>query len=148
MPAWPGGPCPDCGDEMPPKILRCRTCGATLNPSVEFPPLEAPAPVVLPELKLSLEAAPRGAFIGCPNCEKELRIANHYEGCQVQCKHCTAPFLYQRSNAAIRRIGRYLDCPHCQRELRLAEKYMGRRVACKFCDGPIQIVDPTLTESR
>lgn len=142
MAAWPGGPCPECGDTMPPRVLRCRTCGAILNPEIQVRPLLPPEPVVLPEAPSVLPVTPRGSYVGCPNCERELRIANHYEGRQVQCKFCSAPFLYQRDNAAIRRIGRYLECPHCHKELRVAEKYVGCRVACKYCDGQMEIVAP------
>ena len=140
MPAWPGGPCPDCGEEMPPRILRCRTCGAHLSSDVELRPLVPPEPVELPEVRLTSEAAPQGYYVGCPDCEQELRIAARFEGYQVQCKLCSAPFAFVRTNATVRRIAMYLDCPHCGQELRVAWKYAGARVACKFCDGPLRIV--------
>lgn len=139
MPAWPGGPCPDCGDEMPPRVLRCRTCGALLNSDLQPAPVEAPEFVQLPEITAVSDLTPRGYFVGCPNCEQELRIAAKYLGSQVQCKFCTAPFVFTLENATIRQIALYGDCPHCHQELRIAMKYAGKKVACKLCNGAIRV---------
>ena len=35
MPAWPGGPCPNCGEDMPPNMVHCRECRTLLNPELE-----------------------------------------------------------------------------------------------------------------
>jgi len=171
---------------MPPRVLRCRTCGAPLNDEVQPRLIEPPPQVQLPELSKSAAlllppsapAAPspapppplsgplpspaaiqapqpapqtppstavataRGHFIGCPNCEQELRIAARFLGHRVQCKFCTAPFEFQRRNLAIRWLAMFVDCPHCGQELRVAMKYAGTRAACKFCDGALRIEDP------
>jgi transcription elongation factor Elf1 len=142
MPAWPGGPCPDCGDEMPPRVLRCRTCGALLNTELQPGVIEAPEFVLLPEVSPVTDITANGYFIGCPNCEKELRIASKYQGATVQCKICTAPFKFELTNPAIRRIAVYADCPHCKKELRVAVKYLGKKVGCKHCEAAIRVAEP------
>lgn len=139
MPAWPGGPCPDCGDDMPARVLRCRTCGAVLNPDLTPRPIEAAEFIELPEVRVVREVTPAGFYIGCPNCERELKVAAKYLGEQVQCRFCTAPFRFVRHDPLIRRIAAYADCPHCHQQLRMAEKYLGRNVACKNCSGAIKI---------
>ncbi|MFV0445830.1 MAG: hypothetical protein ACK5Q5_19810 [Planctomycetaceae bacterium] len=141
MPEWPGGPCPECNEVMPPRVLRCRTCGANLNPDLQAAPLVAVDSVELQEITVTSELTPSGYFVGCPNCEQELRIAAKYLNHQVQCKFCSSPFLFVSKNATIRQIAIYGDCPHCRKELRIATKYLGRKVGCKFCDGAIRLVD-------
>ena len=145
MPAWPGGPCPDCGDQMPANLLRCRTCGAMLNPSLEMPQIDAPDLGELPEVKVVTEVEAKGFYVGCPNCEAELRIAAKYAGNQVACKFCELPFIFKLDSPTIRRIAVYAPCPYCREELRIAEKYLGKRVGCKHCDGAIR---PTLPKSK
>ncbi len=67
---------------------------------------------------------PIGYFVGCPHCERELRIDGKYIGTQVQCKFCSGAFTYELSK-----------CPHCKRGLRIDGKYIGTQVQCKFCSG-------------
>ncbi len=147
MPAWPGGPCPDCGDDMPARVLRCRTCGVLLNPELQPAVIEAPEFQLLPEVVLVSDVAANGYFIGCPNCEKELRIAAKYLKQTVQCKICTAPFRFDLADPAIRRIAVYADCPHCRKELRVAVKYLGKKVGCKHCDQAIRVSAPDWTSA-
>ncbi|MEZ5943697.1 MAG: hypothetical protein R3C18_20065 [Planctomycetaceae bacterium] len=33
--SWPGGPCPQCGEEMPPRMVRCRYCKFSLEESTD-----------------------------------------------------------------------------------------------------------------
>jgi uncharacterized protein (DUF983 family) len=127
---------------MPPRVVRCRTCGALLNRDLDARPIEAPQFVMLPEVHLVIDTTTRGYYIACPNCEQELRIAAKYVGQNVQCEHCTAPFRFDRVNPSIRKLGFYADCPHCKQELRAADKYLGRKVSCKLCNGGIRFVDP------
>jgi len=127
---------------MPAKVLRCRTCGAMLNPSLEIPDVAAPDLNALPEVQVVTEIQAKGYYVGCPNCESELRISAKYVGQQVACKFCSAPFLFDPKSATIRRIAVYAECPYCRQELRIAEKYLGKRVGCKHCDGAIRTTLP------
>jgi hypothetical protein len=126
---------------MPPNVLRCRTCGAALNAELKSRPVDAPESCALPEVKVMLQLVPKGYFIGCPNCEQELRIAGKYLGNKVQCKFCSAPFIFSFSNPSMRQLALYGDCPHCRKELRIAMKYAGKRVGCKLCNGALHIAE-------
>lgn len=97
---------------------------------------------MLPEVEAVTDVHARGYFIGCPNCEQELRIAAKYIGKTVQCKFCTAPFRLEPQSPTIRLIAVYSDCPHCRKELRVGVKYLGKKVGCKFCDGAIRVLEP------
>jgi ribosomal protein L37AE/L43A len=140
MPAWPGGPCPECGDEMPPRVVHCRTCRRLLNEDLdedtvvepEFVPLKVVAAVAMVEA--------RGVYHECPACARELRINRKFAGHVVRCKHCGAGFTLERDltpHLGVRAY--YADCPHCRRELRVGAKYHGQLVACKFCGGELQV---------
>lgn len=111
---------------------------AELQPGV----IEAPEFRQLPEVTPVTDTIANGYYIGCPNCEKELRIASKYAGQTVQCKVCTAPFKFDPASPTIRRIAVYADCPHCRKELRVAVKYLGKKVGCKHCNGAIRIAAP------
>ena len=145
MPAWPGGPCPQCGEEMPPALVRCRTCRALLNPDLECDSVEIPEFVPLPEIAAMIEVEPAGFFILCPNCRQELRINRKYSGQRVQCKHCSAPFIFDPSVSVPDVTAFYAECPYCQQELRAAHKYLGAKVACKHCGGHIHFVEQATT---
>lgn len=132
---------------MPPRVLRCRSCGALLNSELQPAAIEAPEFILLPEVRVVSDVIARGYFVACPNCEQELRISAKYIGSKVQCKHCTAPFKFEAGNASIRRIAVYADCPHCTQELRVAEKYLGKKVGCKHCDGAIRVLAPVTAAS-
>ncbi len=140
MTAWNGGPCPDCGEEMPARVVRCRCCGAILNDQLRPPPVRPPEPVILPEITMATTVIPKAYLIGCPNCEQEIRIAAKYLLKKVACRHCDAPFVFDRSSPVIRKIAFFVDCPHCGEELKAAEKYLEKKVACKHCDQPIHLV--------
>ncbi len=139
MPAWPGGPCPGCGDEMPPRVVHCRTCRQLLNDELEEDTVVEPTFVPLKELNAVSVAEPRGVYEECPACGRELRINHRYAGQVVRCKHCDAGFTHSNgSTPKASRTAYYSDCPHCGRELRVATKYLGQQVACKFCEGKMQ----------
>jgi hypothetical protein len=140
MSAWPGGPCPECGEEMPPKLIRCAGCRALLNPDLEPGEIVPPEFVPLPEVEAVVDTPVVGYFISCPHCEKELRINARYLGQHVACNFCNGQFQFQVEPPAVRWHAFYTVCPHCSRELRAAKKYRGAKVACKFCNGGIRFV--------
>jgi hypothetical protein len=135
--AWQGGPCPQCGDEMPARVVHCQTCRALLNSELSEDSVEIPAFVPLPEIAVIAAASPKGRYIVCPGCKAELRISDKYKGLNVQCKHCHQPFVYN-SSVVIKAF--YTPCPHCNNELRASPKYMGCKVVCKHCSGHIQLM--------
>jgi hypothetical protein len=142
MAAWPGGSCPDCGEDVPARVVRCRNCGALLNPELAPKEIEPPEFVLLPEVVVVMDISPRGFYVGCPSCERELRIAAKYVGQKVACRFCEAPFVFDLRNPSVRQVAVFADCPRCQKELRAAVKYLGKKVGCKFCNGPIRFVSP------
>ena len=135
--AWQGGPCPQCGDDMPARVVHCRTCRALLNSELTEDSVEIPQFVPLPELAVIAAAPPKGHYVKCPGCHEELRIHTKYKNQKVQCKHCEVPFKYDDS---IRVVAMYTQCPHCARELRASTKHVGAKVGCRFCNGHIQLL--------
>ncbi|MFN9718251.1 MAG: hypothetical protein ACK58L_06115 [Planctomycetota bacterium] len=134
--AWPGGPCPQCGEDMPAKVIHCQSCRALLNSELTEDSIEIPPFVPLPELSVIAAAAPTGHYVLCPGCQEELRIHRKYKGLKVQCKHCNVPFTY-RDTVTVKAF--YTPCPHCKNELRASPRYMGHKVVCKHCSGHIQL---------
>ncbi len=98
MSAWNGGPCPDCGEEAPEAIIRCRNCGRLLNPALQLRPPKPLSSVELPEIRETLPAMVKAYQVGCPGCGERLRIAVKYDGRRVQCKFCRSPFTFSRSD--------------------------------------------------
>ncbi len=141
MPAWPGGPCPSCGLDVPANVVRCPECRDLLNDSLDCDSVEIPAFVPLREIPTMYEVTASGHYCSCPSCHKELRIAHKYAGVQVQCKFCDQPFVFALTDPGITVTAHYFDCPHCQKELRVAPKYVGAEVSCKFCNGLIRPVE-------
>ena len=142
MPAWPGGPCPTCGEEMPEAMVRCRNCRTLLNTDLEVNSVEMPEFVPLPELDSMAEIEPAGIFFPCPNCDKELKIAWKYVGERVACKFCQADFRLDATLAAVKQADVYSKCLHCAKDLRFDPKYVGQKVACRFCGGKLLIQRP------
>ncbi len=138
--AWPGGSCPQCGDQMPARIVHCRSCRALLNSELSEDSIEIPQFVPLPELAVIAAASPKGHYVSCPGCHQELRIHAKYRNMKVQCKHCNIPFTYSPT-VVINAF--YAQCPHCQEELRASMKYVGHKVVCKHCAGHIQLLPET-----
>jgi hypothetical protein len=140
MPAWSGGPCPQCGEEMPPNLVHCQICRALLNTDLNDDSVEIPEFQPLQEIVAMVEVELRGYYISCPSCQQELRIARKYVGKQVQCKICRKDFRLTVDGGAISTIGFFADCPHCKEELRSSPKYLGMKVVCKHCRGHIHFV--------
>ncbi|QDT90566.1 hypothetical protein [Gimesia algae] len=141
MPAWPGGPCPQCGEDMPANLVHCQTCRELLNDDLEHDTVEIPAFHPLKELATCCDAYPVGYFFQCPDCRKELRVHKKYLGKQVSCKFCQAPFALRIDASKAISQGFYTSCPHCRQELRIAHKYLDTVAACKFCKGHIQLLE-------
>lgn len=140
MPAWQGGSCPDCGEEMPPLLIHCRNCRRLLNDDLNDDTIVEPVFIPLKEIKTAIAIAPRGVYDGCPACARELRINRRFEGKVVRCKYCAASFtMLPQDNLHDGRKAFYANCPHCQQELRVAAKYLGQQVACKFCSGELTV---------
>lgn len=93
-----------------------------------------------------IELAPRGYFIQCPDCHRELRINGKYIGQTVSCKHCDGRFTFDPTSEKVVVEACYADCPHCSKELRVGHHYLGEKVACKFCGGKIQLVKADQSE--
>lgn len=168
MPAWPGGPCPECGEDMPPRLMTCQSCRAPLNSDLivalpdlpEFIPFEEVTEDETPdsEVRLSGEIsadqefvqAPEqpaiadapilGIYINCPQCANSLKVDRKYIGQNVQCKFCESPFLLdQRTNPSMAIQAVYCACPHCNETLKAATGYVGQSVQCKHCQGYLKI---------
>lgn len=140
MPAWPGGPCPACGEDMPALVVHCRSCRQLLNDDLEEDTVVEPAFMPLKEIAAVASVDPEGVYDDCPACGRELRINLKYAGQVVRCKHCRAGFTLSSQVAPVAgRRAYYADCPHCRRELRVGAKYWGSQVACKFCGGQLRI---------
>lgn len=139
MPAWPGGPCPTCGEEMPEAMVRCRNCRTLLNTDLELNSVEIPAFVPLPELDTMNDIEPLGIYTPCPKCGKELKIARKYFGERVACKFCEYDFRLDPALPAIKQADVYSKCPLCHKDLRFDPKYIGQKVACRFCTGKLYV---------
>ena len=142
MPAWPGGPCPQCGDDMPQNMIHCRTCRQLLNLELEKDSVEVPTFFPLQEVESVVEIIPVGLFVECTKCHQELKINRKYLGQRVQCKFCSADFKLDPTSNAVMGADSYSQCPHCQEQLRYSSKYVGSKVACRFCGGKVHIVKP------
>ena len=141
MPAWPGGPCPQCGEEMPATMVHCRMCRALLNIDLESDSVDLPAFIPLPEIDSYVELKPRGYFISCPHCDRELKVNAKYVGQRVNCVSCAGEFDLDFGNPGIDKTGFYADCPHCTQRLRVSKKYIGVKVSCKFCGEKLRFVE-------
>jgi hypothetical protein len=139
MPAWLGGPCPDCGQDMPAKLIHCQFCRCLLNDELHCSDVEVPEFFELKEISSVIDAEVRGYYIQCPHCDEELRINRKYTGADVACKHCRGQFRLDISSPRILTKAFYTGCPYCEKELRVASKYVGQKVACKFCEGHVHI---------
>ena len=140
MPAWPGGPCPQCGENMPENLIHCQNCRALLNDSLEMDSVEIRAFIPLQEIASMVEIKPKGYYVQCPHCTQELRINAKYAGQRVQCKICHAHYNLVLDSPQLTVKAFFADCPHCREELRVAYKYLGHKVACKHCEGKIHFV--------
>lgn len=140
MAAWPGGPCPDCGQEMPKNLVHCQFCRCLLNDAFEQSEVEVPEYFELQEISNVVDAPVAGYHVQCPHCEQELRINKKYSGMPVACKFCNGQFQLDIKSPRLRTRAFFCGCPHCEKELRVAPKYVGMKVACKHCGGHVRIV--------
>ena len=139
MPAWPGGPCPKCGAEMPANVVRCRECREILNATLTAPaPVPTPEYAPLPEVTVCPSSEIEGVYLACPVCDRTLRIHRQFRDKQVRCNFCEASFLLDLAQSVIEIQAYYASCPHCQKELKASEKYLGNAVECKFCSKPLK----------
>lgn len=134
--AWQGGPCPQCGEDVPANVVHCRNCRTLLNSELTEDSIEIPAFIPLPEIQQLKMVKTRGHYVSCPGCRKELRINSKYFGAAVACKFCSQSFQYDDS---VNKFAMYAACPHCEKELRADVKYAGQNVACRFCKGPLTL---------
>lgn len=134
--AWKGGPCPECGEDVPANVVHCIKCRRLLNSELTEDSVEVPAYIPLPELQEMKTAKARGHYVRCNGCSEELRINAKYVGATVQCRHCEHTFSY---NGQVEQIALYTNCPHCSDEIRASMKYSGQKVACRFCKGAIEL---------
>ncbi|MDA1163218.1 MAG: zinc ribbon domain-containing protein [Planctomycetota bacterium] len=139
MPTWPGGSCPDCGQDMPANLIHCQFCRALLNSDLHRSDVEVPQFFELKEIGTVIDVEVAGYFILCPHCREELRINRKYAGVGVACKHCNGQFLLDLASPRVNTKAFYASCGHCDEELRVAPKYLGMNVACKFCEGHVRI---------
>lgn len=140
MPAWPGGPCPECGEDMPANLVRCAICRALLNTDLKLRATSTPVFAPLKEIGSVTDATPKGYYVTCQKCGKELRIHGKYAGQNVACRFCDCQFQFRVEPTSSSIVAFYLDCPHCSRELKAAVKYLRAKVACKHCNGSIHLV--------
>lgn len=143
MPPWPGGPCPVCGEDMPERLIHCRSCRAMLNTDLESDSIEIPEFVPLQEIEAHVELEIRGYYVRCTSCERELRINAKYAGKKVTCKHCLGAFRFRPDDPVqAEKLAMYVYCPHCNERLRMARKYLDTKVACKECKGQLLVKSP------
>lgn len=144
MTAWPGGPCPKCGVEMPANVVRCRECQQILNTSLRTPAgIPTPEYVPLPEVTACPTSKIRGVYLSCPVCDRKLRINLQFRNKQVRCNFCDASFLLDLDDQSVIEIQVYFaNCPHCKKELKASQKYLGQTVECKFCSKPLRFENP------
>ena len=126
---------------MPKQLVHCRSCRALLNADLESDSVEIPAFVPLQEIDSCVEVAPRGFYISCPLCDRELKINGRYVGRTVECISCNQSFQFSFTDPKIEKTGFYCDCPHCTKRLRLATNLAGKKVARKYCLGRVRIVE-------
>lgn len=145
MPAWPGGDCPECGEEMPPNLVHCQICQALLNSDLVRPEIPIPEFQELRELEVGelsedvCEVQPIKYYVGCNSCRQELKVNVRYYGQSVACKFCDAPFEMEFESGRLPLLAVETICPHCDNKIRASKEFFGHVVACKFCSGKLMI---------
>lgn len=111
-----------------------------LNTDLESDSIEIPEFVPLQEIAAEARVPVRGYFLGCPSCDRELRINARFDGKKVSCKHCAKGFRFQSDRVgSTDPLAVYVYCPHCRERLRMASKYVGVKVRCKHCSGQLVV---------
>src|SRR5882724_6347998 len=93
MPPWPGGPCPECGEVMPERIIHCRNC-RKLRVNKKFIGKRVTCKQCSGDFVLDFTDSKRkieknGIYVYCPHCSDRLRMSTKYLGVKVACKSCT-----------------------------------------------------------
>ncbi len=141
MPAWPGGPCPTCGEDMPENLIHCFNCRTLLNDDLESDSVEIPKFIPLQEISVMMDVMPTGYYVACPHCHQELRVRRKYLGEDVVCKHCSGSFPFRLGSSGVSMRAFFATCPSCSHELKASAKYLGKKVLCKHCSGNLKFVD-------
>ncbi len=136
MPAWPGGPCPDCGDYMPPNLITCQTCRAMLNTDLQ--PVLVDVPKFIPLRELTPEEAARVASEdntenGSHSSASPMTPFAVPQGTASAGPSVSAGTPTARNTRRIQGKGLYVSCPGCQQELKISAQFLDERVQCKFC---------------
>jgi len=161
MPAWPGGPCPECGDDMPPNLITCQTCRALLNSDLQQTYVDIPEFIPLEEITLDEQSDSQGSvvtkspvqpqtspvilieakgiFRNCPKCREELKVPRAYLNQSVCCNHCQAPFVCDATTVNEYFVASYVDCPHCSQRIRASREFTNQNVLCNHCSQPLHI---------
>src|SRR5690606_13840844 len=92
-----------CGEHMPENLIHCQNCRALLNPELEADSVEIPAFIPLQEIEAVIDLEPAGLFVGCPHCDRELRIGRKYIGERVACKYCSGAFVFDPAGSESKR---------------------------------------------
>lgn len=135
MPAWPGGPCPNCGEHVLEKVIHCVSCRTLLNPDLDSPDVDLPVFEPLKELKSPIEFSPTSYTFACPHCARKLHALASNRGRRGTCKSCNGRIEVELSKVEVSSFNGI--CPHCDVSLQNPGKYAGRVVACKSCDAQI-----------
>ncbi len=140
MPAWPGGPCPQCNEVMPENLIHCQSCRALLNEELQTDTVDIPEFIPLEELNSLVEVKIKGYYVLCPHCTQELRINSKYVGMRVGCKICQAQYDLKIHSPKLAVKAFFADCPECNEELRVPFRYLEEKVACKYCQARLEFV--------
>ncbi|MEM1062653.1 MAG: hypothetical protein AAF532_11785 [Planctomycetota bacterium] len=145
MAAWPGGPCPSCGNDVPPSMIRCCECRTLLNSDLEISDVKIPEYVPLPETDAdpARTVTVRGFYSSCDSCGHTHRLRARYAGKRVRCKHCDAMMrtpadLSGTSQDGPKLAALYAACPDCDRPIDFAAVDVGATVFCQSCGTPVR----------
>ncbi len=119
---------------MPPLLVRCATCRVLLNDDLQPDSIDLPEFIPLQEVESVIDIHPSGYYIGCPHCQRELRINGKYVGKSVACKSCHKSFDLKLDALASRRLAFYAHCPHCAGDPRCTEIH-GRESGLQVLQG-------------
>jgi hypothetical protein len=125
---------------MPARLVRCRDCRTLLNNDLEPAQIEIPQFQPMQVLDSFVELPPRGFYVACPECGRELKISRNDHGKGVRCASCGDAFEFRLCDERLAKLGFYVNCPCCHRQLRMSPEDAGERVGCMYCQESIRIV--------
>ncbi|MDA1015218.1 MAG: STAS domain-containing protein, partial [Planctomycetota bacterium] len=137
MPAWPGGPCPKCGVDMPENQIRCSDCRTLLNTDLQVKEIAAASFSPLGELQSVAEFAPRSFSLNCPSCDGRIRLPASSRRRDVCCELCQHEFRFELTHVRFTEITG--NCPHCRVAQSISPNDLGETVACDKCGGRISL---------